>query len=281
MPLPTKLDRPVHDGSPTTDLTARVSAASRAFLDASGDQREAVALHSAALLGEVLDGCRTRAALDDLDRRASAGFPVWIPDAALELGRLGRVDEGMALLTRLCATLGYAPFSPELLAGMMNGMRRWCSREGEREIDLTPRELSRLVLRLISESGSPKRLEQLGAVLGRSVEDWHERAADMLCDAGPVGFGDGETHLVLPFPVFGPDSGWERPPSVPRVGRNAPCPCGSGRKHKRCCGRAGEVTSSAHLPARLQQAVRGGRREGSSCSTVARTCTGPRRAVIP
>ncbi len=25
--------------------------------------------------------------------------------------------------------------------------------------------------------------------------------------------------------------------SAPRVGRNAPCPCGSGKKHKKCCGR--------------------------------------------
>ncbi|MBI5148341.1 SEC-C domain-containing protein, partial [Candidatus Pacearchaeota archaeon] len=22
-----------------------------------------------------------------------------------------------------------------------------------------------------------------------------------------------------------------------RIGRNAPCPCGSGKKYKRCCGR--------------------------------------------
>ncbi|NOX55593.1 MAG: hypothetical protein GXP27_14370 [Planctomycetes bacterium] len=45
-----------------------------------------------------------------------------------------------------------------------------------------------------------------------------------------------------------PDS--ERPPvpapalvptvrnEAPRVGRNDPCPCGSGKKHKKCCGRA-------------------------------------------
>ncbi len=26
-------------------------------------------------------------------------------------------------------------------------------------------------------------------------------------------------------------------PSKPKVGRNAPCPCGSGKKYKRCCGR--------------------------------------------
>ncbi len=25
--------------------------------------------------------------------------------------------------------------------------------------------------------------------------------------------------------------------SVPKVGRNAPCPCGSGKKYKKCCGR--------------------------------------------
>jgi preprotein translocase subunit SecA len=25
--------------------------------------------------------------------------------------------------------------------------------------------------------------------------------------------------------------------SKPKVGRNAPCPCGSGKKYKRCCGR--------------------------------------------
>jgi preprotein translocase subunit SecA len=31
----------------------------------------------------------------------------------------------------------------------------------------------------------------------------------------------------------------EEPPAAPRkVGRNDPCPCGSGRKYKKCCGRA-------------------------------------------
>lgn len=29
-----------------------------------------------------------------------------------------------------------------------------------------------------------------------------------------------------------------RLPKAGKVGRNAPCPCGSGDKHKRCCGRA-------------------------------------------
>ncbi|NLZ02289.1 MAG: hypothetical protein GXY25_17365 [Pirellulaceae bacterium] len=29
----------------------------------------------------------------------------------------------------------------------------------------------------------------------------------------------------------------ETPPAGPRVGRNNSCPCGSGRKFRRCCGR--------------------------------------------
>ena len=30
----------------------------------------------------------------------------------------------------------------------------------------------------------------------------------------------------------------------PKVGRNAPCPCGSGKKYKRCCGRSGDSSSA-------------------------------------
>jgi uncharacterized protein YecA (UPF0149 family) len=26
---------------------------------------------------------------------------------------------------------------------------------------------------------------------------------------------------------------------IPKVGRNQPCPCGSGKKYKNCCGRNG------------------------------------------
>jgi uncharacterized protein YecA (UPF0149 family) len=26
--------------------------------------------------------------------------------------------------------------------------------------------------------------------------------------------------------------------AMPKIGRNDPCPCGSGKKHKKCCGAA-------------------------------------------
>lgn len=33
---------------------------------------------------------------------------------------------------------------------------------------------------------------------------------------------------------FAPTSGYRRP--EPKIGRNDPCPCGSGKKYKKCCG---------------------------------------------
>ena len=38
--------------------------------------------------------------------------------------------------------------------------------------------------------------------------------------------GDGQVSIDLPIRR-----------NLPKVGRNEPCPCGSGKKHKNCCGR--------------------------------------------
>ena len=59
-----------------------------------------------------------------------------------------------------------------------------------------------------------------GAALARYVEKWNERGCPKL---GGVG----------------------GPRRVDRkVGRNEPCPCGSGKKYKRCCGAAGKAADS-------------------------------------
>jgi uncharacterized protein YecA (UPF0149 family) len=70
-----------------------------------------------------------------------------------------------------------------------------------------------------------------------SIADLRERAPDLI------------TYMVLalnrwtkgvPQTVFPPADGALSPSSAPvrsnKVGRNDPCPCGSGRKYKRCCG---------------------------------------------
>jgi hypothetical protein len=45
---------------------------------------------------------------------------------------------------------------------------------------------------------------------------------------------------VLPSPPVPPPSSYAAPQPVvrePKIGRNDPCPCGSGKKHKKCCGK--------------------------------------------
>jgi preprotein translocase subunit SecA len=42
------------------------------------------------------------------------------------------------------------------------------------------------------------------------------------------GDGDGEGEMAIDLPIRR---------SMPKVGRNEPCPCGSGKKYKNCCGR--------------------------------------------
>jgi preprotein translocase subunit SecA len=44
-----------------------------------------------------------------------------------------------------------------------------------------------------------------------------------------------EQEMQLSGPETG-DKGQRKPAQANKVGRNAPCPCGSGKKYKRCCG---------------------------------------------
>ena len=80
----------------------------------------------------------------------------------------------------------------------------------------------------------------------------HNHAVDLLVDACTrMGIRDiVQTGEVQPLEIchdcgtvapYAPDH-WSQPwvptHSKPRVGRNDPCPCGSGKKYKKCCGRA-------------------------------------------
>ena len=78
-------------------------------------------------------------------------------------------------------------------------------------------------------------------------------------DAGGEGDSEGVVEFVARFRMQGKDyvhhetgrfarrdGRWwyvdgvmgQRPRSAPKVGRNDPCPCGSGKKYKKCCGAA-------------------------------------------
>jgi hypothetical protein len=51
--------------------------------------------------------------------------------------------------------------------------------------------------------------------------------------------------MDVPLPLFVPAKGEPVVRAAPRVGRNAPCPCGSGSKYKQCClGRAEQAPAA-------------------------------------
>ncbi len=56
----------------------------------------------------------------------------------------------------------------------------------------------------------------------------HHEKSRFVREQGAWAYIDGE--MVKPAPMVR---------SMPKVGRNEPCPCGSGKKYKKCCGKLG------------------------------------------
>jgi uncharacterized protein YecA (UPF0149 family) len=49
---------------------------------------------------------------------------------------------------------------------------------------------------------------------------------------------NGKTRTLIDFQAYGrPTIKPSKANITPKVGRNDPCPCGSGKKYKKCCGR--------------------------------------------
>ena len=89
------------------------------------------------------------------------------------------------------------------------------------EGQLTASDLSRRVsLTAATLSGQIDRLEERG-LLQRQRDDQQRRQRQAL--SGPLGAG----------PVAAPAPSKRE---ADKVGRNDPCPCGSGKKYKKCCG---------------------------------------------
>ena len=100
------------------------------------------------------------------------------------------------------------------------------------------------------ETGRPREAREFGqqarrlrrqppsASVSRTLEltDADDQAA-MLRDAVTVTFGgDGLPLAQLPDTMHAAGRAPGRQAGAVKVGRNAPCPCGSGKKFKKCCG---------------------------------------------
>ena len=79
---------------------------------------------------------------------------------------------------------------------------------------------------LIAEEQRRQEERRKGVKTERKKERKKERASSAVAAAGAS-----ESNESLPEPFLEPARR-----ESPKVGRNAPCPCGSGKKHKRCCG---------------------------------------------
>src|SRR6188472_866055 len=72
-------------------------------------------------------------------------------------------------------------------------------------------------------------LREEGPTAPRATADARiRRPVGAMAEVGGDGDGDGASEVSIDLPIRR---------SLPKVGRNEPCPCGSGKKYKNCCGR--------------------------------------------
>jgi hypothetical protein len=76
-----------------------------------------------------------------------------------------------------------------------------------------------------------KVLDRLATATPGYIEDCVGEIRKWGCFGGDNSVVRSEAKPLQQMPVHEPD------PVLPKIGPNEPCPCGSGRKHKKCCGR--------------------------------------------
>jgi len=210
--------------APAADVLAALGAA----LDAhEADAATALAL-AAAAAGVPLPGAEvvrlapivpTPTVLAALVARTD-GDPAEVLCDAVESRKLGWDESAFALVLAVALLEGRDP--PERLAGQV----RLLARE-----DLTEEE-GLLIGVAAAELDDPGVAEVAGPWIARApAEVRREVLAGLRADAATAPLEtlpDGE-------PLAGEEAGFTVRRPVAKVGRNAPCPCGSGKKYKRCC----------------------------------------------
>jgi len=109
---------------------------------------------------------------------------------------------------------------------------------GEITLDVTtvmPRGGPRLG-RVVLESSGTIRIEPLGGARQRLEQVWNAFARRHPTYATRLARRDAEMRAIAARIV--PEASSPAARAMPKIGRNDPCPCGSGKKHKKCCGAA-------------------------------------------
>ncbi|MCI0537536.1 MAG: SEC-C domain-containing protein, partial [Verrucomicrobiales bacterium] len=149
-----------------------------------------------------------------------------VPQALIEAvvrGKMGNEREGVALLLAgvWCKKKADQPMPP----GLISQARTLARRAGDNVFARLP--LLALADLLQDESLSAVLNSQACSVSGLPVEHFIPSLIEPVKDSA--------LGLVPEHPGPITHSGYTLRRAVPRIGRNDPCPCGSGKKYKKCC----------------------------------------------
>ena len=112
----------------------------------------------------------------------------------------------------------FATHDPATQEGLdREGSERWSKEATWQGLEIVATERG-------GEDDSEGVIEFIARFSVKGVAQSHHERAQFARKDGTWFFVDGE--MVKPAPVVR---------SAPKIGRNDPCPCGSGKKHKRCC----------------------------------------------
>ncbi len=210
--------------------------------------------------------------MERLDDHAGMDVGAWLLGLPFSLASLGRLDEALEIGARMspvCDTRSYLSDRAVILAEA--GRRDEALRQVQHNLAAFPGDVWVHILagdahkRLgdVAAAEAAYRRAMAVAEEGRGTsEDWEDdradaldRLLDLLDQAGREADADalleaeqarleasrprGGEDSLAPHAAAPPISAW--PDTVhragPQVGRNDPCPCGSGKKYKRCCAR--------------------------------------------
>jgi len=197
-------------------------------------------------------GSREELGVEILEELCDFGLENWLRDLVTDLAEVGRIDDAADLAAVMAEMLDEPAFLSDrafILAGA--GRDHDARAQAEALLEKFP--------------GDPQRIAEAGEVL-ENLGDVH-RAEAVYRRALQVAFLEPErkeaTLRLIPLlrrqgrhteaRLLEDDERIPRTPgrervipvrSTPKVGRNDPCPCGSGRKHKKCCSASGSETAS-------------------------------------
>jgi hypothetical protein len=277
--LPAALGKATGDAVPALRVVDRFARVRHALLDPRANARDLLR-RLAGIVHDLTELVPDGKALDRIEALSGADIRWWLTEVPTDLSREGLVDEAIEVATRLAAVERADAFLCDR-AIILARAGRYDDAEAEAEdlLRRSPRDVAAILTaaQVFDEGGWLERAEELYRRVDVLVqqeetpeaEPGPEEEACPLCQAMPderrmlaLGFLESllerqgrrqeagavrrrRQELLAPLTARMAEASAGALPlggfRAPRIGRNEPCPCGSGRKFKRCCGFSGRT----------------------------------------